>query len=215
MAIYKKEIYNKKKNERGYFMLVKRIKDKTELENLKSFEVENVLWGTEQIPHTYGALGFVEGDGFYLKMVCEEEDPLRVYKEFGDPVYRDSAMEAFFMFQPDGGYFNFEMNANGALLTEFGMGRTGRKKLDAEIGRLLECRAVIEKGQWCVYLHLPLCVLEKFYGPIEIKEGDSFRCNFYKISETKETEHYASCFPIDSETPNFHLPEFFGTATID
>lgn len=198
-------------------MQIKRIKDKIELENLKSFEVGNVLWGTKQIPHTYGALGFVEGDGFYLKMVCEEENPLRIYKEFGDPVYKDSAMEAFFMFESETGkgYFNFEMNANGALLTEFGLGREGRKKLDAEIGKLLECEAVIEEKKWSVSLHLPIKVLEKFYGPLSLKEGDSFRCNFYKISETKETEHYASCFPIDSETPNFHLPEFFGTAVID
>lgn len=198
-------------------MQIKQIKDKIELENLKSFEVGNLLWGTQQIPRTYGALGFVEGDGFYLKMTCEEENPLRVYQEFGDPVYKDSAMEAFFMFESETGkgYFNFEMNANGALLTEFGTGREGRKKLDPEIGKLLECRAEMKEDQWSVSLHLPLKVLEKFYGTFEIKEGYKVRCNFYKISETKETEHYASCFPIDSETPNFHLPEFFGTATID
>lgn len=201
-------------------MRIKRIKDRTELENIKSFEVGNLLWGTKQIPRTYGALGFVEGDGFYLKMTCEERNPLRVYKEFGDPVYKDSAMEAFFMFESEkkgekAGYFNFEMNANGALLTEFGTGREGRKKLENEIGGLLECKAEIEENQWRVSLHLPLEVLEKFYGPLEIKDGYKIRCNFYKISESKETEHYASCFPIDSETPNFHLPEFFGTAIMD
>ena len=32
----------------------------------------------------------------YIKLVCEEKDPLRVYKEDQDPVYKDSAMEAFF-----------------------------------------------------------------------------------------------------------------------
>lgn len=35
-------------------------------------------------------------EGLYIKLVCEEKDPLRVYKEDQDPVYKDSAMEAFF-----------------------------------------------------------------------------------------------------------------------
>ena len=35
----------------------------------------------------------------YIKLVCEEKDPLRVYKEDQDPVYKDSAMEAFFQFK--------------------------------------------------------------------------------------------------------------------
>lgn len=200
-------------------MRVKIIKNKMELENQERFEVSNLLWGTKQIPNTYGYLGFVPEDGFYLKMVCEEKDPLRVYTKFGDPVYQDSAMEAFFMFMngKEGvtPYFNFEMNANGALLTEIGTGRAGRKKLSEEIGQWLTCEAEIEENQWSVSLHLPLSVIEQFYGTIDFKEGCQFRCNFYKISETKETEHYASCFPIDSETPNFHMPEFFGSAIID
>lgn len=199
-------------------MRVKIMKDKKALENQECFEVNNLLWETKQIPHTYGYLGFVPSDGFYLKMICEEKEPLRTYTKFGDPVYQDSAMEAFFMFHNKKEnavpYFNFEMNANGALLTEIGTGRTGRKKLSEETGKLLKCEAEIEEKQWSVSLHIPLSVIEQFCGTTDIKEGYQFTCNFYKISETKETEHYASCFPIDSETPNFHMPEFFGTAII-
>lgn len=202
-------------------MKVTILNNKNELENTECFEVGHLLWGTREIPHTYGYLGFVPGEGFYLKMICEESNPLRVYRHFGDPVYQDSAMEAFFMFEPEKngkkgeGYFNFEMNANGALLTEFGTGRLERKKLDKEIGKLLRCEAKTEEGYWSVTLHLPMEVLEQFYGPIDLKKGTAFRCNFYKISETKENEHYASCFLIDSETPNFHMPEFFGTAVLE
>ena len=192
------------------------IKNRKELENLECFEVGNLLWGTKEIPRTYGYLGFVLDDGFYLKMICEERNPLCVYKDYGDPVYKDSAMEAFFKFQSKKveGYFNFEMNANGALLTEFGTGRSGRKKLDQEVGKLLECQADIKKDYWSVSLHIPLAVLERYYGEISIDENYQFTCNFYKISETKEMEHYASCFVIESKIPNFHMPECFGTAIV-
>ena len=77
-------------------MIIKVINSKDELEALEPFRVEYLLWGTKRIPKTYGYLGFVRDEGFYLKMVCEEKEPLRTYENVLDPVYRDSAMEAFF-----------------------------------------------------------------------------------------------------------------------
>ena len=56
----------------------------------------HLLWGTERIPKTYGYIGFAKGEGLYLKLVCLEKDPFRIYKEDQDPVYKDSAVEAFF-----------------------------------------------------------------------------------------------------------------------
>lgn len=71
-------------------------KNKELLESVEMFKIENLLWGTEKIAKTYGYIGFVPGDGLYIKLVCEEKNPLRIYKKDQDPVYKDSAMEAFF-----------------------------------------------------------------------------------------------------------------------
>ncbi len=58
-----------------------------ELEHVEPFRVETLLWGTKKIPETYGYLGYVPEDGFYLKMVCREKDPLRtVYCRSGSGV---------------------------------------------------------------------------------------------------------------------------------
>ena len=67
----------------------------------------------------------------YLKLVCLEKNPLRIYKEDQDPVYKDSAVEAFFRFNSGDGsrqdiYLNFEMNANGAILAGYGKNKTER-----------------------------------------------------------------------------------------
>ena len=108
-------------------MDVEILQNSSELEMTRPFRVETLLWGTKKIPETYGYLGFVPGDGFYLKMVCEEADPLRTYTEDQDPVYQDSAMEAFVMFESDREregfpiYMNLEVNANGALLAAYGI----------------------------------------------------------------------------------------------
>ena len=58
-----------------------------------------LVWGTEKIAKTYGYIGFVPGEGLYIKLVCVEKNPLRIYKKDQDPVYKDSAMEAFFQFK--------------------------------------------------------------------------------------------------------------------
>lgn len=197
-------------------MIIKVINSKDELEALEPFRVEYLLWGTKRIPKTYGYLGFVRDEGFYLKMVCEEKEPLRTYENVLDPVYRDSAMEAFFQFEHENGgrritpYLNFEVNANGALLAGYGSGRTYRTYFSKEQLPAFECEAVIEEERWSFQMRIPLEILEGVYGGLELKEGSRFSCNFYKISETKEIEHYASCFPIWSKIPSFHMPEYFG-----
>ncbi len=201
-------------------MTVEVIGSKQELEDVEPFYVEQLLWGTQSIPKTYGYLGFVPEEGFCLKMVCEEKDPLRTYENMMDPVYRDSAMEAFFQFEPERQnrgsaiYLNFEVNANGAMLAAYGSGRTYRTFFTKEEMEEFGCSARIEEDCWSFQLFIPLRILDEIYGPLNLGRGSRFTCNFYKISESKEIEHYASCFPIRSEIPSFHMPEYFGEAVI-
>ena len=151
------------------------IENKELLESAELFKIENLLWGTEKIAKTYGYIGFVPGEGLYIKLVCVEKNPLRIYKKDQDPVYKDSAMEAFFNLK--------------------------------EMIRQMKCSAEIQEEQWNVNLTLPIEILEQVYGKLNLQEGSDFRCNFYKICETKEYEHYAAYRCVESEQPNFHLPE--------
>jgi len=199
---------------------IKMIERKEQLTELHPFHVENALWGTEHFPVTYGYLGLIPGDAFYLKMICEEENPLRNYTDANDPVYRDSAMGAYLMFEPLHSrmskeiYINLEVNANGALLAGYGSKRTYRSYFTGAEHERFECHAEIHKNDWTAEMRIPIDLLERIYGPLELGEGSYFTCNFYKISETKECEHYASYSPILSSVPSFHMPEFFADAEI-
>lgn len=178
-------------------MEVRLIENKELLESVEMFKIENLLWGTEKIAKTYGYIGFVPGDGLYIKLVCEEKNPLRIYKKDQDPVYKDSAMEAFFQFKgndtaADDIYLNFEMNANGALLACYGKNKMNRIPFTPDQIRKMKCSAEIQEEQWNVNLTLPIEILEQVYGKLNLQEGSDFRCNFYKICETKEYEHYAA-----------------------
>lgn len=200
-------------------MKVEIIKSAAELESVNPFHVDKLLWGTKSIPETYGYLGFVPDDAFYLKMVCKERKPLCTYTRDMDPVYRDSAMEAFFQFEARIGrfqaiYLNFESNSSGALLAGYGKERVYRSYFSKESYQEFHNTARVGPEQWTWDIRIPVTVLEEIYGPLYLEEDSVFACNFYKISETKEIEHYASYAPIRSEIPSFHLPEFFETAVI-
>lgn len=49
------------------------LKDPSELTKTQPFQIDNLLWGTKSIPGTSGYIGFIPGDGFYLKLICREK----------------------------------------------------------------------------------------------------------------------------------------------
>jgi hypothetical protein len=106
------------------------------------------------------------------------------------------------------------MNANGAILAGYGKNKTERTPFEADMLQKLNCKAEVEEEQWNVSLMVPIEILECIYGELYLKEGTKFNCNFYKICETKENEHYASYEYVKSKNPNFHLPEYFAEAVI-
>lgn len=198
---------------------VKRISGKEEIETCEPFAINQYMWNSKQEPKTYGWLGYLEGEGLYVKMLCEEKEPKRECKNHKDMVCKDSAMEIFFAFTEEGEnltndsmYLNFEINANGAMYAKYGKGRKNRTFLTDEQYEMTGCKANIEEDRWSVEVLFPESFLREVCDFDAIKAGKIFYCNFYKIAEAEEIEHYGSFSPIESETPNFHLPIFFAEA---
>lgn len=201
---------------------VKRINEKNQIETCEKFAVNQYMWNSKQEPKTYGWIGYVEGEGLFAKMVCEESNPRREYKNHREMVCNDSAMEIFFAFTEeaealtnDSMYINFEINANGAMYAKYGKGRKNREFITEEQYEMTGCKAEIENDRWSVEVLIPESFLNQICDFNQVKAGKTFYCNFYKIAECKEIEHYGSYSPIDSETPNFHLPVFFAEAVIE
>lgn len=181
------------------------------------FRVDQYNWGGDYRPVTIGRLGFLAGSGFLLEMECREADPCRTFQRDGDPVYLDSAMEAFFCFSPEESspcYLNFEMNACGALLAGSGRTRQNRTLLSKELRETLTLQTAVEKDVWRIRMFLPLSLIRTFYPGLALDVGSTFTCNFYKIKESEGRTHFASFAPIQAPEPNFHLPEYFASAQI-
>lgn len=175
-------------------------------------------WGSAYAPEAEARLLYVRDSGFALSLRCREADPCRTYTRENDPVYQDSAMEAFFNFFPElpgSGYVNFEMNANGAMLSQYGAGRGGRRFLASLGFQAPKCSASVREDFWELSLFIPLDLIYEIYGLSESRPQISdIRCNFYKIKESQPQEHYLSFAPIDAPAPDFHRPEFFAEGVI-
>lgn len=198
---------------------VKRIENRNQIEKCEPFAITNYMWNSKREPKAYGFMGYVEGEGLFVKMICEETDPIRVYKNHKDPVYKDSAMEIFLAFPKevlsnDCMYTNFEINSNGAMLANYGEGRQGRQFITDAQYEQTGVKAVIEEDKWYLEVLFPEDYLKQICDFEEIKAGKAFYCNFYKIAETEDIQHFGSYSPIESEKPNFHLPVCFAKAMI-
>jgi len=187
-----------------------------EITQCETFHIDHFQWTKSYKPKAYGQMAFIEGVGFVIAMTAIEKNPLRNYTENDDLVYKDSAMEAFFNFAPeqaDHRYLNFEMNANGAMLSAFG-DKNNRENLKQITPFRATCSANMEEDAWNLNLIIPMDLICDLYQIKPLQSGSQFTCNFYKISEDPRIEHYASFAPIDSIKPDFHLIEFFETAVI-
>jgi hypothetical protein len=194
------------------------IQSKSELADCPVFYVDKYNWGGEYRPITYGKMAYLKETGFVLQMTCEETDPLRTYLKNEDPVFLDSAMEAFIEFAPEtmkGTYVNIEMNANGAMLNRYGQVPPGRKVFTEFTDAACTCKAHIDENSWTVEADISLQYIKDLFHRDSFQSGDKIRCNFYKLCASDiPQKHYGSYTVIDNPTWNFHLPEYFADAVI-
>lgn len=192
------------------------ITELNQLQECEVFHINHDYWVRGYQPEAFGRMGFLKDYGIVISMTAMEKEPLCTYTQENDPVYMDSGLEAFLCFSQspsDMRYLNFEMNANGAMLSAFGMPRE-RSFLAELTQRRAVCEAIREASSWSVLLKIPMELICSMYQREPLQPGDSFTCNFYKICETPSHEHYLTYAPLMSDKPNFHLPEFFEKATI-
>lgn len=180
------------------------------------FPIQNFNWRCTQFPKAEGRLAVLSHEAFAIRLSCSESNPQKTYTEHFSPVYKDSALEVFFQFDVQSGiYMNFEFNANGAVLAMSGHQRDERCRLDDDSIKALNIKAEESETGWSITFILPLFVIQKIIPDFSLESGQTFKFNFYKISESPEIEHYASLTEIHSDIPDFHRPCDFAEAVIE
>ena len=141
---------------------------------------------------------------------------------FNGKVFEDACVE--FFFAPDSNlplsYFNLEMNAGGTALMGFHPDAKTTLMLEPEdfepvvvahsMPENLE-NEITEPVTWTVEYKLPISVLKKFSKVTNPASGTIWKANFFKTSSRSSNPHYVTWSFVDNKTPQFHLPQFFGT----
>lgn len=179
--------------------------------------IDSFLWEKDGYsrPESYAAMFGIEGEGIYALLWSFEDNIRCECTKRDDPVYTDSCLELFLMpVEGDKRYVNFEMNKNGVYLSQIGETREERrfiKELTA-LEPVITPFEVEESGKtaWGCEIFLP----EKFISELYQTDFSVCECtvkgNFYKCGDLTDAPHYGAHFPVKTDKPDFHRPEFFG-----
>ena len=153
----------------------------------------------------------------FVRMWAEEQDIRAEYPETDllAKTYEDSYLEFFIAPVPgDARYLNFEFNPNCAVGAEIGTEKTNRIRLVAADDPYGAVSAYTDDG-WEIAYTIPFDFIRTLYPSFSPESGMQVRGNFYKCGNLTEQKHYIAWNPVESDTPNFHLPEYFGVLVFE
>lgn len=151
----------------------------------------------------------------YIFVVFEvQESHLKaVYLNDNEGVCRDSCVEFFVKREDDHHYFNFEVNCIGTLLAAKRTSRHDATRFNEEqLARIIRVGSLphqrldnpLNSEKWSMTLAIPFDLIDCHVAP------RSLMANFYKCGDDTNTPHFVSWAPIDTPSPDFHCPTFFG-----
>lgn len=158
-------------------------------------------------------------DSIMLKYEVNEDSIKVATVETNGAVHKDNCVEFFVSFGADKSYYNIEVNCVGVCLIAYGKGRSNRHFLPKELVKKVKTHAVIKTAAentkrryaWEITLMIPIAVFG--YSNLKTLSQQTGFGNFFKCGDDLPQPHFYSWNGIEAESPDFHLPEFFGALT--
>jgi len=176
----------------------------------------------EHFPKTQARLLY-DKDNLYVFFRVEDRYVRAVAEKTNGKVWQDSCVE--FFFTPDAElkdiYFNLETNCGGTILFCYNDKQNNVEKY----AEAADCQKVevyhslpkiiadeiTEPVVWTLSYKLPFDVIAKYGKITKPQSGVIWRANFYKCADKTSHPHWLTWSFVDNSTPNFHLPQYFGT----
>ena len=156
-------------------------------------------------------------DSIYLKYYVNEKSIRAAAGSVNGNVWEDACVEFFISFDASG-YYNLEFNCIGTTLAGFGTDRNNRELLPAALISNIRYQSLIRNEadnttHWELTLAIPLQMFA--YHHISSLDGIECKVNFYKCGDKLPDPHFISWNIIESDQPDFHLQQFFGTLVFE
>ena len=193
---------------------------KTLDEQVTFLAIDKLNWSTDGYkPNARVGLAYNDTE-LFVRFLVIEESIKAIYTENNSKVSKDSCCELFISPDSNDCYYNFEFSCIGTLLMGYRkmgeaatrpvseimeqvrrMSSLGNKPFDLKDGRF----------EWGLTIAIPF---EAFFAhKIETLKGCSLTANLYKCGDELTKPHYLSLFPINTDKPAFHRPDYFGALT--
>ena len=195
--------------------------DKAEWKKIKEIKISNYMGDLPPFRPEAKAKMMYDQDHLYLIFKVEDRYVRIQTDNFNGPVSGDACVE--FFFSPDKDwplrYFNLEINAGGTPLMAFHADGV-RKNLSEEDFTQVEIAHSLPKKleqeisdpvTWTIECKFPIEILKKYAHVTQPGKGVNWKANFYKVSSRSSNPHYLTWSVVDHPTPQFHLPQYFGT----
>jgi hypothetical protein len=186
------------------------------LDQLPRFLINKNPWpGLVCFPRVSFTLAYA-GDCILIKFYLGEDVIRGENFKANTPVHEDSCVEFFISFEDDPAYYNLEVNCIGTCLFGYGKEKAGRKMIGntviQKIKRHIEIQHSVQEDSFHIYWQLSLIIPVEVFVFHQITDLKGYKCrvNFFKCGDKLPEPHYLSWKNIESVSPNFHLPEFFG-----
>jgi len=175
----------------------------------------------EHIPFTQAKMAY-DNAAIYIIFRVKDQYIKAVNKRNQGQVCHDSCVEFFFSpgENSKNGYLNIEMNCGGVMLFNFQKTPSSEKTVLSEddlqqievahtLPRIIE-NEITDKTTWSIEYRIPFSMLKKYMDFSTPKAKTIWRANFYKCADKTSHPHWLTWASVESEIPNFHLPEYFG-----
>lgn len=163
-----------------------------------------------------------EDEALYVIFYVKERFIRCISNVVNGPVWEDSCVE--FFFSPDNDYperyFNLEVNCGGTPLMHFNIvPRKAIIEVTPEDIRLMRIDHSLPETvdpeitttlNWTVQYRIPFSLLRKYSAVTQPAPGVTWRANFYKTAGNNSNHHHITWSAVESNKPDFHLPQFFG-----
>ena len=186
-------------------------------EQSERLRIDTINWeGYNYKPEAELSIAYNDHE-IFLKYYIAENYFKAEKTETNQMVCEDSCIEFFVSPEDDGIYYNLEFNGIGTCLMGIGTSRENSIRANPEIISKIRRLSSVgrkpvreKKGvyEWSITIAIPLEVF--FHHKVKKLKGKTFRANFYKCGDMLSVPHYVTWYPVGTEKPDFHQPEYFG-----
>lgn len=192
---------------------IQNIYDK-EWEKAQVAEVTLDSWPEERVsdymPNTTARILYSDY-GIHIRLETDEAPLFAKRREQNSDVCEDSCMEFFFRpNEADPRYLNFEFNPLGTMYLGVRTSRYDFFLPDVD-KYFFEVQSVVDASKWVLQFVVPFEYIDSIFD----NHTKNMFGNLHKCCGNKETKHRASYYPIKTEKPDFHAPEYFGEFVLE